>query len=285
MLIVIYKRKTKPKIPIICQNCGKVRYVVNSLANTAKFCSKECVNKINCFKKGFVPWNKNIKIDMSKYKDYGMTGKKHKKSSNEKNRIKHLGKKVWNDGLMGYKIKTKYKVRNDKGKKRGKNKNISIALIKKYQDPIFKQKQLLACRRLTRIQKISKSSLEHWQDPDFVKKQIKAHHVKQNKVEKNLENILNKILPNEYKFVGDGEFILGGKCPDFLNINGKKKLIELYGEYWHGEEKTGITKENAENERINHFKQFGFNTLIIWENELKEQSILQTKLINFTTKI
>ena len=58
-----------------------------------------------------------------------------------------------------------------------------------------------------------------------------------------------------------------------MNINGRKSLIELYGDYWH--------KNDNPQDRIDHFKQFGFDTLVIWEKELKDQEMLVNKLQNF----
>lgn len=64
---------------------------------------------------------------------------------------------------------------------------------------------------------------EKWKDSEFVRKQMNSRGVRPTKPEKLLNKILRKILLNEYKYVGDGEVILGGLCPDFININGQKK--------------------------------------------------------------
>lgn len=122
--------------------------------------------------------------------------------------------------------------------------------------------------------KISESSKKRWENPEYAKKVLKSFRNSPNKAEQKLNKIINDILPTEYKFVGDGEFILGGKCPDFLNINGKKKLIELYGNYWH--------QNDNPKDRIDYFKKFGFETLIIWENELNNVRIIEKRIINFT---
>lgn len=94
-----------------------------------------------------------------------------------------------------------------------------------------------------------------------------------NNAENKLNEFLQETLPNEYKYVGTGEFILGGRCPDFLNINGKKKLIELFGIRWH--------KKEEEIERKEYFKRYGFDTLIIWEPELKDKEKLKEKIMEF----
>ena len=61
----------------------------------------------------------------------------------------------------------------------------------------------------------------------------------------------------------------------------RKKLIELFGDYWHSKERTGIEPKEHERKRIEHFKQFGFDTLIIWEHELKDLNKVKNRIIQF----
>jgi len=127
----------------------------------------------------------------------------------------------------------------------------------------------------------SEAKKKNWKNSEYresqikaiVKGSMKASHIKPNKTELRLNGLLQRILPTEYKYVGDGKFILANKCPDFVNVNGQKKIIELYGNYWHRGE-TGI-------ERIALFRQYGFDTLIVWEDELKDEGNLKEKLLNF----
>ena len=56
----------------------------------------------------------------------------------------------------------------------------------------------------------------------------------------------------------------------------QKKLIELYGDYWHKGENPEIKK--------NYFKKFGFDTLIIWERELSNLDKLSKTVIEFNNK-
>ncbi len=76
-----------------------------------------------------------------------------------------------------------------------------------------------------------------------------------------------------YKYVGNGEVIIGFKNPDFINVNGEKKVIELYGDYWH--------RNDNPQDRIDHFKKYGFDCLVIWERELKNKDSLLIKLKEF----
>ena len=108
----------------------------------------------------------------------------------------------------------------------------------------------------------------------------KGLRVKPNKPEKVLKALLNILLPKEYKFVGDGEIILGGFNPDFINCNGQKKIIELYGDYWHNR-KDAIKRDKL---RLIAYKNYGYKTLIIWEHELKDLEKVNNKVLEFNRR-
>ena len=101
---------------------------------------------------------------------------------------------------------------------------------------------------------------------------IKTWSVRPTKPEKVIQALLDKHFPKEWKYVGNGKVWFGKKNPDFMNVNGQKKLIEVYGDYWH--------KGEDPQERINHFKQYGFDTLVIWENECYKDEKYLLKLMN-----
>jgi len=86
---------------------------------------------------------------------------------------------------------------------------------------------------------------------------------KPNLIEELLTGLINWAeLP--FKYVGDGEVWLGNRNPDFININGRKQVIELFGDYWHPE--TDVL------DRTSHYNVYGFSTLVIWEHELNSIS-------------
>jgi hypothetical protein len=128
-----------------------------------------------------------------------------------------------------------------------------------------------------RRRKDSVRAKNQWKNPDFVSKQMKARGVMPNKTELWFQNFLNSLYPNEWKFVGDGQVIIAGKCPDFINVNGQKKIIELFGDYWH--------RNQDPQDRIDIFKPYGYKTLIIWENELKDMVELRCRLERFSNEI
>ena len=110
---------------------------------------------------------------------------------------------------------------------------------------------------------------------DTPRKWIRGHHAtlkrfiaKPNSKEKKLDTILQQNFPKEFKLNVKGGVVIGGKIPDFVNVNGRKMLVELFGDYWHGKRVTGRGKEYEVQRRKDIFKRWGFSTLVIWESEL-----------------
>lgn len=130
-----------------------------------------------------------------------------------------------------------------------------------------------------------------WQDEDFRNRTLQAQcnglKLKPNKPEKLLNTLLQQILPNEYKINVRGEvMIFGGKIPDFVNVNGQKKIVELFGNYWHSNKfiKKHGCYEDTETGRKKYFKQLGWDTLIIWEKELKNLNKVKNKILEFNNQ-
>ncbi len=107
-------------------------------------------------------------------------------------------------------------------------------------------------------------------------------HIKPNNPEKLLIKLFehNK-LP--YKYVGDGKIVIGRKIPDFINVNGQKKVIELFGEWWHLK-KPDIPYNRTEFGTKAIYSQYGFKTLVIWESELKDMDKVLERIKNFEVK-
>ena len=110
-----------------------------------------------------------------------------------------------------------------------------------------------------------------WANPEHAKKCLSFNSP--NKQELKLAGILESMYPGEWKFVGDGQVIIAGKFPDFININGQKKIIELYGEFFH--------KDDDPEDRAKVFRPYGYDTLVIWGKELSGQRKLKAKLQEF----
>lgn len=128
---------------------------------------------------------------------------------------------------------------------------------------VMKQKHQDVQYRRDIVARLHQGRDASWADPVRKERRIKATWLgsarRPTGTEQRLIDIITEYdLP--YKYVGAGEFLLDGKNPDFLNINGQKKLIEVFGEFWH--------KEGTEQARIDFFKQYGFDTLILWHKDI-----------------
>ena len=141
--------------------------------------------------------------------------------------------------------------------------------------PEVKQKHQEAVNTDSYRKIIGERSRENWEDPEFVKRWMKSNNTRPNKPETRLNSILQALVPGEYEYNGGFEcgISLGRKIPDFVNVNGKKKVIELYGDYWH-------EGEDPE-DRIALFKRYGYETLVIWEHELNDSLKLTARILKF----
>lgn len=150
---------------------------------------------------------------------------------------------------------------------------MSQSHLERWQDPTLKKR-------------VSKAHKRNWQDPEYrdkvVRNTLSALSIHPNKPETIVLNILNQIAPSNWEFTGDGKVVLGGKSPDFYNVNGQKKIIEVFGDYWHGER--ARCYEETEEGRIAHFKIYGHDTLVIWEHELEDGELVKEKIARFVGK-
>jgi len=125
--------------------------------------------------------------------------------------------------------------------------------------------------------KVSEATKRSWKNPEVVERKRLAFNLHPNKPETFIFSLLEKLYPGEWKYTGDFSFMIGGKNPDFVNCNGQKKCIEHYGTYWH--------KGDDPRDRINLFRSYGYDTLVIWEHELKDFKKLRRKIFNFAEGI
>lgn len=125
-------------------------------------------------------------------------------------------------------------------------------------------------------ERISKTKKEQWKAPGYAKKMFKAMWTRPTKPEIKMLALLESLFPGEYKYVGDGDVWIAGKNPDFINVNGQKKIIEVFGDYWHRNDKPS--------DRMKIFEPYGYKTLVIWESTLYEDiEYVEQKVKQFHT--
>ena len=156
--------------------------------------------------------------------------------------------------------------------KPGSKERMSLRMVEYYKNPIHRIEQ-------------RRKQIEYWSNPlhrekqrqiineailgdsDFRKKCLCR------KSKTNEEAYLEQLLSSEYKFVGNGQLWIGGKNPDFVSVDNSKRLVELWGDYFH--------KGQNPFTRILYFKLFGFDTLVIWASELKHYDQVMLKIHDF----
>ena len=76
-----------------------------------------------------------------------------------------------------------------------------------------------------------------------------------------------------FKYTGDGSFWIGYPPlnPDFIHLR-KRIVIEIFGDYWH--------RYDDPQERVNAFKNYGWDCLVFWEHELKELKSSPNNILN-----
>lgn len=174
------------------------------------------------------------------------------------------GHTPWNKGLTGYSTSLKG------GKQPEKARLKMIASLKgRHLHPeteIQKRQRISPKTELT-----SERVKSWWKDPEYRAKVI-AGRLKNRRPtgpEKELIGIIERHnLP--FKYTGDGSFILEGLNPDFVNTNGRKLAIDVFGNYWHT---LKADKESyREDGRKAIFSKYGWELIIIWDHELKTLS-------------
>jgi very-short-patch-repair endonuclease len=148
--------------------------------------------------------------------------------------------------------------------KKNRSENISVGVSKQWQE-----------KRGTMLQGICK-----WHSSDDGMKFHKTLSIKLNYLNSPnmLEVLFSEIIRKsnrDFEFVGNGTKWIAGKNPDFINEK-DKKIIELYGDYWHKND-----TEEQTNNRIDLFRSAGYETLIVWASELKHRDRLENKIEGF----
>ena len=94
------------------------------------------------------------------------------------------------------------------------------------------------------------------------------HHTKPERI---FESICEKYnLP--FKYTGDGSFWIHNINPDFVECNGKKVAVEIFGDYWHSPLlRYNIPYQRTYEGRKKILKKYGWALIVLWESDLKRK--------------
>ena len=295
----------------ICQNpeCGKhfIAQPWRVKRGLAKFCSVSCSLKVIKKGKPFSDEHKHkisealkgkvmpmkqrrLMSQLNKLGIIGMLGKHHTEEAKMKSAEAQKGKFIplITRERMSIAQKLKAPISEDAREK------LSRAGIRRYSNPLARQEQSRIMKQVMSKpeirKKLAKASKERcqspdfrrrqsnivmrlWQNPEFVATMMKARNVKPTKPEEQMEAILKKYFP-EFEYNGDGRLgiTLGGLTPDFVNVNGKKDLIEVFGDYYHSPEVLGDRWKGSELGKVMVYNSLGWRCLVIRQHELNELS-------------
>lgn len=150
-----------------------------------------------------------------------------------------------------------------------------ISLSKEIREKISKAKKGKHLSEETK-KKLSKANKGKRLSKEHKKKLSKArqhryfpsHHTKPELI---FEAICKKHnLP--FKYTGDGSFWIHNVNPDFVEVNGKKIAVEIFGDYWHSPLLNRGLKENRTlSYRKRILKKYGWKLIVFWETDLKRK--------------
>jgi len=199
--------------------------------------------------KGNIPW---------------MKGKHHTPEANLKNAKAHEGTIPWNKGKTGIYSQDTLMLMSSK------KKNKESLMKGKHFSEEAKVRMRLSFHKPRRIALIKEARKRQVLPKSRTKPELKL-----------LDIIERHGFP--FKYTGDGSFWIGNYNPDFVNCDGKKKIIEVFGDYWHNPSRRGIKLDCTEAGRGQAFAEFGFGMLVIWEHELKTlpEEVIVSKVRSF----
>lgn len=237
---VAYDRWNSPIVYLPCDICGVPKKVhisrKHEISLTCISCSnksEERARKISATKTG-VPKTEKEKRKLSESVKRYLAENPYTEEDKLRRSISLRDREPWN-----------------KGKELTEEDRLHKSIAQKIAQPKY------AVAQKERWNNLSKEEKE-----DRISKSLSRSSQRPNVPEMKILALLEYLYSGEYKYTGNGEVTLGDMCPDFTNINGQKKVIEHFGEYWH--------KGENPNEIISRYLEYGFKCLVIWEHELEE---------------
>jgi len=229
------------KVRLVCENCGKVFYNPPSGANS-RFCSRRCTNerqreelrgKNNPNWKGGgiltyckfcgkeFPIVPSLLMETGNFCSQECLARWKGTEQKFRDREKEITKIRWTDPKFVSKVKSGQNRARMEGRLRPSERQ------RRQASKLFKQLN---------------------KDSEFNRKRFKAMGSKPTKPEQHLLDLISRHnLP--YHYTGDGRFpiTMGDTTlkPDFSHSNGRKKVIEVFGSYWHSREDTSWQKYRA----------------------------------------
>ena len=268
-------KATRPVRFFFCEVCGKE---VRSRRPEARFCSISCANKILAKEKAkrLTPENRLIRGEGLRQWHAQMKAEGRNANQERWNNAKQKGS-IWVEKhkqvLTELHNAPEY-LERAREKQLGGN-NFFHKMDQETYDKL--------CHRRSEVQTVK------MQDIDFKERILKKARLNSKIKPTQPEIILGELITKlglYFKYSGDGGNWVAGKCPDFINAR-DKQIIEMNGCYWHdcAECNRDDYIENVfkDDDRILHFAKHGYDTLVVWEHEIKDLVDLEGKILSFAS--
>lgn len=200
-------------------------------------------------KKGNQPWNKGKKYP-APWLDKYRFGNRSKAIHNRKEKYtEEERKEIWGKSHKGKHISKKHK----------------IALLQAVQGNTWNKG-----RRVGEETRKKMSIAQSKRTRIMIKNMLRRHE------KSSLEIVFEKIIKNNklpYKWVGNGQVMIGRKNPDFVNTNGKKIAIEVYYRKHKNQFRSGLDKWKKDRKII--FSRYGWELLFFDETMVNENDVIK----------
>ena len=168
----------------------------------------------------------------------------------------------------------------------------SLEILEKYRETCLEK---YGCEWATQHVSVKAKIRNYWMDkcglpvPPGFAAYMGGGHTGMNK----LESRFDTHTPNNIYYTGDAKYWVQHKGaskarnPDFIVLSDKqfqllgmgadsndlrvRKVIEVFGDYWHGPSITGTTREKHQKDVENYYSMCGVDCLVIWEWEINKQ--------------
>lgn len=178
--------------------------------------------------------------------------RKAARTKEHREKLREIQKALWlNESFRNKRTQEIRKAHTEESDKKRRK-----TMLKMWKDKKFREKSIRGMKNL-------------WKNKEYKERALKAilkgSQKRPTSFEKQIIDLCNKYhLP--FKYVGNGQVIIANKNPDFIDVNGRKLLIETYCKYWKDRKCGGWL--NYEKERYKVFAEYGFKTLFLNEDDL-----------------
>lgn len=194
-------------------------------------------------------------------------GKKHSMETKQKLSVLQKGRKATPRELEMFKRGREYRLGLVKN-----NQYWTESRLKSFQE---RSRRSHLGKKMSEVTKAKKRIImkEMWEQNTTYRKNVLGRRGMSG-LEKRVNNVIVKYgLP--YKFVGDGQFFIERKNPDFVNTNGKKVLIEVFYKK-HKDQFRPYGWEMWAKSRSELFRQYGWETRFIEGSDINNKKIFET---------